>query len=367
LVRLVELLDKTGDARVFVEKFGMWQDTVMMLQSSRTIMDPNPPGFLKGSQEVGGARAREKMTAFAGFTQRISAAHWAENLQRSASFMQFHDAVAGALERTWDDLMPGQREVFANLGLTKNDWKVLQNSRLDPNLKIVDIDDLMRRSPQVARNYLAVSTRQAEIAVNFPDAESLLKAYGINRDDKAGVAWRFITQFWGWGWSVQRNAVMREVQAGVVPAAVTAGATLAASMVTLQLRELVSGKPAFEWDSPELWKRAMWRNVMLGPVAPAVYETFLSNEYFAGGFPGLVPGMVRRTATGAGRAVYDFGQGDTDEGLVEVAKLGRQFIPNWWMTDAATSHMVDAMIYELDPSELRKRNRRWREEERMGQ
>jgi len=30
------------------------------------------------------------------------------------------------------------------------------------------------------------------------------------------------------------------------------------------------------------------------------------------------------------------------------------------------SKSMDAMIFELDPQELRKRNRRWREEQRVG-
>jgi len=82
---------------------------------------------------------------------------------------------------------------------------------------------------------------------------------------------------------------------------------------------------------------------------------------------GVVPSTLNRmgsTLVRGGKAVLD---DDMDKATLESIKFAEGFIPNWWQVDWLTSHAMDSAMENLDPQSVRRRNRRWEREQRMGQ
>lgn len=360
--RLAELLDANGDLRKFAEAWGVWQNTNLMLTASRTMTAAD--NAASGVTRAVGEGARETAARGLGLTQRWTGAMWLENFQRSASFMVLHDGVARMRGQGWGDLNPQfRRNVLEANGMTKRDWESLRKTETG-EFGILNLTELEKRNPALFRKYMAMAVNEAETQTNFPDIESLLWAQGVRTDRYSPQARRFITQFWGWGLSIQRRAVMREFQSGVVPTALAGGATLATAAAGLQLYALAAGDPPYQWDSPQLWQRSVMRSAAVGPVVPTAADMFLGGPFAS--VPGAVPSTLTRMGSGVVRGGKDALTGDIEAASVEGIKIADTLAPNWWMTDAMLSKSMDAMIFELDPQELRKRNRRFREEQRVG-
>lgn len=363
VVRLAELLDNEGELRTFVESWGVWQNTNLMMTAARTITAMDGQGG-SAVTRVGGEAFREASTTGLGITQRWMGAFWVENWQRSAAFMVMQDGATRMRNRSFGDLPPDYQKFLRNGGITKRDWDIIRESEVDPTLGILSPDDLERRSPATFRKYMTLAVSEAETQINYPDIESLLWAQGLRTDRYSPILRRAITQFWGWGISIQRRGIAREFKAGVVPGTIVAGGSMAAAAATLQLYTLLGGNPPYQWDSIDLWKRTLMRAAPVGPVVPTAVETVFGGPFTS--IPGAVPGTIRRMGGSLKRGGVDALTGDIEGATAEGIKFGSELIPNWWMTDAATSTAVDAMIFELDPQELRNRNRRFREEQRMG-
>jgi hypothetical protein len=375
LSRVAELLDKEGALRQFAEAHGLWQNALAAQNAARQFADP-----AAGRASTGGGRFerfRNVAAQYATITQRYTGTVWMEQAQRSASFATIHDGVTRNFDRGWGDLGPQFREyILERNGITKRDWESLRKTDTNNELGFLDVDGLRTRNLPLYRKYMTMVVREAEIQNNLPDAESLMIIQGVSDSLGSRLARQQVTQFFGWALSVQRNGVAREMQSGVIPGTIAAGASLAAAAVTLQLYALAAGQPMYEFDSNTLWWRALTRSAFLGPFIPAGID-FVGLDVNAdgvsvggrgsGSIPGVVPSTVSSVAQGVFRTAVDGGSGDGEAALAEAIKTGAYALPNWWYVDALTTKATDAMIFSLEPEQLRRRNRRWEKEERMGQ
>jgi len=268
--------------------------------------------------------------------------------------------------RSWDDLSGSnfRKFILERNGFTRQDWEALRKQDFNTDVGFIDVERLARQAPKLHRKYMTMAVREAEIQTNLPDIESLMFITGVSDNVTNRAARQILTQFFGWAWSIQRNGIAREWQAGVAPRTVMVGSSLAAAVVTLQLYAAAGGQPLFEWDSPTLWTRALRRSAFAGPFVPGLTDLVAGD---ASSVAGVVPSTLNRmgsTLVRGGKAVLD---DDMDKATLESIKFAEGFIPNWWQVDWLTSHAMDSAMENLDPQSVRRRNRRWEREQRMGQ
>jgi len=365
LSRVIEAADKHGVLRTLAESNGLFQSAYTSQNAGRTFAEP-----LAGRTVAGrtlGETARNFSAQTATFIQRYTGTIVAEQAQRTASWATLHDGIVRQLGKSWDDLSGSQfREfILERNGITRQDWEALQRQDISDELGFIDIDKLRARNPQLHRKYMTMAVRESEIQTNLPDIESLMIINGISDSVGNRAARQILTQFFGWALSVQRNGIAREWQAGVAPGVVATGGSFAAALMTLQLYAAAGGQPLYEWDSPTLLRRALWRSAFMGPFIPAIAEQFESGPT---GIPGVVPSTIQRLGSGLVRGGLAAADRDMDKATAEGIKIvDTALIPNWWQLDWLTSHTIDSAMENLDPQSVRRRNRRWEREQRMGQ
>src|SRR6056297_1669840 len=364
LSRVIEAADKHGVLRTLAESNGLFQSAYTSQNAGRTFAEP-----LAGRTVAGrtlGETARNFSAQTATFIQRYTGTIVAEQAQRTASWATLHDGIVRQLGKSWDDLSGSQfREfILERNGITRQDWEALQKQDFNTDVGFIDVERLARQAPKLHRKYMTMAVREAEIQTNLPDIESLMFITGVSDNVTNRAARQILTQFFGWAWSIQRNGIAREWQAGVAPRTVMVGSSLAAAVVTLQLYAAAGGQPLFEWDSPTLWTRALRRSAFAGPFVPGLTDLVAGD---ASSVAGVVPSTLNRmgsTLVRGGKAVLD---DDMDKATLESIKFAEGFIPNWWQVDWLTSHAMDSAMENLDPQSVRRRNRRWEREQRMGQ
>lgn len=320
--------------------------------NSRFSPDAAAEGFAGQMQKVG-----------AGF-YRASGAWDLEQALRGATSFSLGRSLGDAATVPWRDLDPRIQQDFANSGITERIWREV-NER-----GVVDADGLfswegLRLDAQ--RSVAAYFHRTLNHAVLRPDnATRALLFAGSRRGSLAGELAAGVTQFLSWPISFARLVMYRQIKAGLPGAAVFAGGMYATAMITEQLYALAGDQPFYEWDSEALHQRATVRSGLLTPVGEWMYGSLTGNEFNQPGLGPLVDTGVGLLGSGykAARAAID---GETDKAAAEIVRQGVRLTPNtWWFESTIIQPTMTNVMWSLDPEYMRRRESRYRDEERMG-
>lgn len=346
------LVQVLGDrqARQFAQDLGLWQHAWQMASAARF-----QHSFASGHEARGFAGRA------AALTQRASGAMFFENSLRSAMGRMVLTKMARNLETDFAGLHPRYRLLLENSGIHEAQWRAMQASRVVHETGALDVTAMPREAREVALNFLY---REVDTGVVYPSSyDRWLLSGGQRRGTIPGEAIAASTQFFSWPIAMFRKMVMSEWQLGKGGFVAFSSASIASGVLISQLYEVVSGRPAFSWEDPELWKRAVVRSGLLSPVGEMLLGIPSGDAALPVGGPSLeVSAQIASRGWSAGEK---FIAGQHEQGFAELLRMARpNLVPNLWWTDALVSEAMDRAMEALDPHYIMERNRRWRREGR---
>lgn len=320
--------------------------------NSRFSPEPQAEGFAGTARKIG--------TGF----YRAGGGWDAEQALRGATSFSMGKSLGYAYRTPWDDLDPRLQQDFASGGITPEVWaQVNQTGRIDGSGLFL-WDQMPTGAGEVMGAWFHKTLNQTVLR---PDSatQALLMAGG-RRGTLPGELALSITQFLTWPVAFARIAMYQQMKKGAPAFAVFGGSMIAAAAVTEQLYQISGGRPAYEWDSPNLWGGAVARSGLLTPIGDWAWAFATGDEMRQ---PGLGP-IVDTTGNilvSGGRTMRDVIDGDTDAAAAELIRLSKRLAPNtFWFEATVITPAVNSAMESLDPSYLANQESRYFREGRMG-
>lgn len=289
--------------------------------------------------------------------QRASGVYALDNTIRGATMLNLSTNMMSATRHSFTDLAPQYQRVLKNNGWDAAKWQKFRGAAKEyDGTGAVDIEQLPRDLRDLTMGFLY---RELDSAVIHPQHfDRAIMSAGAQAGTIPGEITATVTQFWSWPIAFFRNAVMRELSMGGSGFVGFSAGMIAAGMVTTQLYELAENRPTFEMDSPELWKRAITRSGLLTPAGELIMEAAVGQ---GADLSGPVTDTALTTIGRFGQATGDFIDGQSDVGARKLLQATKDLtVPNlWWMQYSLTSRAMDAAMWELDPSYMADRERRY--------
>ena len=327
--------------------------------------------------EVTGAGVSARM---ADFTMRASGlSAWTDAAEKAIG-LEFLTRYAELADLPLADLPEKNRELLVRAGFTDRDWDVLRAAPIDEwkGVRQIHLGDLMNSEavPRDIRDRVVNRTLEAiqeltNAAIPTPDARArAITTLGAPRGTLAGEAARFAFQFKSFPVSVIMSHVYRGIyQAtpagkGAYLGALTLGTTIMGAL-SLQLKEIASGREPRNTDDPKFWAAAFAQGGGAGIFGDYLYAGVLGSNRFGGSLAetaagpaaGAVSDLVRLTAGQFGEVIEGK---ETNPGADLVTGL-QKFTPvvgSLWYTRLAYERLVlDQLRLQVDP-DARERFRR---------
>ena len=336
-------------ARQYVEEMGYWTTALQMAATDRF-------STAFGRSEATKGFAGQSATA----TQQLTGTYHLEKALRSASAMTVSRGLAKNSELPWEKLDKKYRRILEANGFTKSKWEQFRSASRTNDIGAIDLNSLPKDLREFALGFIS---RETDMMVVYPDhySRQMLTA-GAQAGTLAGEGAAAATQFLSWPIQFVRGPMRRELQMGGAGFVGFAASMMAAGAFSSQAYTMVKGEPTFEWDSTELWTRAVSRSGLLTPIG----EMAMSQNRFGDFGLGPIPG-VAADFTKLSWSAFDAAAGNASN---EVAREAAQFaetvaVPNmFWLQYGVTRPAMDYAMWELDPEYMQDRQRRWREEGR---
>lgn len=367
---LVRVLKDEGMFKDFVIANGVWKDAYTIQGSGRLPMIMDPSIRLGGTAADGpaapqtmGERFARSGAQAAQITQRLTLSMHIERAGRSANFVSTNVAIANRHANTeWDALPRKFREFYLERsGIGKREWDTIRQT--ESNAVGIDLEALARNNPETYRRYISFLHKESEMAIVRPStADRVFLTMGTSPGTSGRIAMGMITQFMSWSTAFFRGPMAREWQMGRSGFSAFAGSMIILAAIDMQLRALVTNRPTYEWESPDLWWRATLRSGLLSPLGEMAAQQM--DPTYGNQLPGAVPSTIARLGMSAGRSVTDFAAGDMEKGAARLVRAGKGVTPNWWMTEWLVGGLADSIVEELDPEYARQRERRLRDQGR---
>lgn len=329
-------------------------ETIMYMgaPNSRFSNDPVSEGFAAAMQQTSNA------------LYRMTGAWDVEQNLRMATSYSIGRGLGDSRKVPWDELDPRLRQDFESNGLTKRVWDEVNRDGMVDTFGLFMWDNLSNDAQIALGSYFH---RTVNHSVLRPDnfTRALLFAGG-RRGSLPGELAASVTQFLNWPIQFTRVAQQQQWKKGKPGFAVFSGAVFAGAMVTEQLYALTAGDPAYEWYSTTLLEKALRRSGILTVPGEWIWGAFSGNQFMR---PGLGPvyDTTIKIMEQTGRMGKDIYDKEVDKLPLDAARLGRTVTPNmWWFEQTILSPAMRSFEESLDPDSVRRRERRYVDEKRVG-
>jgi len=329
-------------------------ETIMYMgaPNSRFSNDPASEGFGRTMQATSNA------------IYRMTGAWDVEQGLRQMTSYSIGRGLGDSRKVPWDELDPRLRQDFESNGLTQRVWDEVNRDGIVDNFGLFRWDNLSHDAQVSLGSYFH---RTVNHSVLRPDnfTRALLFAGG-RRGSLSGELAAGVTQFLNWPISFTRIAQQQQYKKGLAGFAVFSGALFTGSMITEQLYAITSGDPAYEWHSSSLHEKAARRSGLMTPPGEWIYGAITGNQFMR---PGLGPvyDTVIRTMERTGKMGKDIYDGEVDKLPLQGLELAKGLTPNmWWFEQTIMNPTMRSFEESLDPDKVRRRERRYVDEQRMG-
>lgn len=362
-----DVVGDVGNAREIAEGMGWYQHGVLANGAvSRYSVEIGPENL-----DIKAGSWDERFAAGAQqgriITNRITVASILEQGYRGTNGVAIQRGIQKLARYTWNDLDPKVKKIMLESnGITARDWESIRSVARNGD-EAFDLQRLEIQNPKLFRKVGAMITREAHIQTIYPDLESRFLITGLIPPGVPREAVTIMTQFLAWPMAAFRNAVVRDMRAGVPDFLIGASGYVFMTAMKLQLYALAAGGIAntFEWNSGTLWRRALLSSAVAGPWLPMIVEGIEKGEVE---LPGIVPNRIIGTLNdGISIGNQALIEGETDKAMADAAKVFGEFVPNWWFIDGATNHIIESIVEDLDPQTARRTERRREREGRRGE
>lgn len=358
---LSDLARNRNDVRSLLMEHGMYLHATSVGNVSRLQSAIDPVATVGGIAHgmTASEKARGLSTHAAAITQRITLSHFIENNQRAAAHLRNMRAVARWVTTTdWEKLPASvKKHIFENNGITKAEFNAMKGVSIDAHGVLNGRE--MAKHFDLNRKYMSMLHREAHIQIIKPDlAASRIQFLGADPNSLGGKALSLMTQFLAWPIAMFRNSLGRDVVGGGVGLAGWVGARIMASMMTIQLYQIVAGRPSYELSSKELWMNSVARSGVLSPAGELILNAFDPNQ--RQGLPGVVPSTITNIMRSGGAAGVKAIDGEYDKAIARMFRGVKPAVtPNWWQTEWLLNKAFDSIQEELDPEYIRRREKQW--------
>ena len=315
------------------------------------------------SLDLGAEGFAGKMQMYSTGIYRLSGALDVEQGLRQMTSYSLGRGMGDTARVPWNELDPRLQQDFASGGITSRVWdEVNAKGRVD-EYGLLDWSTLSRDTQITLGSYFH---RALEHSVLRPNnfTRALLFAGG-RRGSLPGELARGVTQLLNWPISFTQIAMQQQVKKGLAGATIFSGALFTGAMVTEQLYALTRNEPAFEWDSPVLLERAIRRSGLMTPLGEWAYGMITDNDFMKPDL-GVLYGTLADASARSGRIVTRLIEDETDKATLESLRLFRGLTPNTWWLEQALLPTYQSWQETLDPDNVRRQRRRFRDEQRVG-
>lgn len=341
------------EARKLVRDMGLWRTAVQANAVSRlgSAYDMNNPLTLeKGRLNRPSDKALAVSSQLSSFTQRVTGAQAAEEAVRAAQGLMVMRAMRQQTRRSWDELSEVyQRVVLRQNGITRADWERIR-AQAGEVKGTGAINTHMIEDRALRGKVNAAIVRETEIGVVLPNAaDRRILTFGTQAGTLPGELIAMLTQFLSWPIAFFRNNFSREVGKGHSGMVMFLGGMVASSALTLQLSQLASGQPTYDWDDPVFWLRSFARSGVGTPLWPLIAGVF-NGEGFSAILDAPLLDLTGGTLVGLGSAIQNGAiEGDISEAMADLVRTAEDMAPNWWFIEPFLGQVFDAALWHLDP------------------
>lgn len=276
----------------------------------------------------------------------------------------FHEA-ARQVGKSWDQVNPAFRAVFARYGIGAGDWDAIRSAEVhigNTGLSLLRPAEVAKVDPKLASKWLHMVQRETEFAVPTGGHRARTILLNQNRPGTVpGEVLRSFAQFKSFGavYAMLHGARIYQMALGGErkKAAAYAGALALSSLVfgglAMQLKQVVAGKDPRPMTSPGFWLAAFAQGGGLGLYG----DFFLSSaNRFGGGLEASVGGPVAQhigdfaSLTISATALLT---GQKNQFGRELINFARSNVPggNLWYTRLAWERLIlDQAQYLVDPA-----------------
>lgn len=350
--KVLSSLMSEGQMRHYAREIGVWQHSVTM-----AAMDRYATPFAQ-SELIKGATGQLATAA-----QRLSGSHALESAFRSASLVVVSRSLVRNLRMGWDDLPRKYKVILEGNGIRKDVWQRLQREhQVVPEIETLNWQAL---PADLKEHVTAFMYREADSMTLYPGYyDRAMLTFGAQAGTIPGELAASGTQFWAWPITAMRKVMNFELHHGGAGSVGAAAALMLGGAVAVQMYAMAKNEPMFEWDSSELWLRAAGRSGLLTPVGELVLNAMRYNRLEVGPIGGTGTMLAQALFQGGG----DYLAGEADRAARRTAQLAEGLaVPNiWWLQYGITSRAMDSIQWSLDPQYMQSRERRFRDEGRMG-
>lgn len=300
---------------------------------------------------------------FAMQSMRLSGTEWLEQMQRGVQSLTLARDIARNFDSAWSDLDAPTQQMLSNNAIGKQRWAKLTslgNDVIDPNtgaIKVSAIEDT-----ELRMSVRAFLVRETENTILRPDSttRAFLKSgrRGTINREISGMA----TTFLSWPIQFARSATLRQWRMGVPGALAAYTGLFVGAVVTEQLYAVARGQPGYMWDNENLYWRSLVRSGFLTPPGEIIIGSIMG-DWRASPTLGPVADTLTQAFGRAGRIGQAAFEQEPYDAASNAIRLGRTAIPNlWWLEGAAIEPAFQALMWEVDPDYIRRRERNWERE-----
>jgi hypothetical protein len=334
------------------EDFGIMEHVSHLMTSDARIMLEAP------STNVEQFSRRAAM-----FTMRFSGTEWLEQMQRGQQALVMGREIARNLDSAWSDLDANTQQLLSNNGIGKGRWQQLArlgNSIVDEHTGSIRMNSIEDTELRMAMR--AFVLREVENTILRPDATTR----AFMQSGRRGTVSREVTSlaltFLSWPTQFVRSATLRQWNMGVPGALAAYTGLFAGGVITEQLYAVARGQPGYMWDNESLYWRSLVRSGLLSPPGELIIGS-IAGDWRATPSLGPVIDSVSTIFGQAGKVGQAAFTDEPYEAASNAIRIGKTLVPNiWWVEGALIKPAFDALMWEVDPDYIIRRDRNWERE-----
>lgn len=326
-----------------------------------------------------GENVRDGMTGrLANSTMKLSLLNaWTDGLRRSFQ-MTMMAGLARLHGTAWEKLTDYDRWRLESKGITADDWKVVNASKLDDynGTPMLTPDAVRGGSQQVATKLLSLIIDESQTAIINPDLATRAWATGgLQRGTVKGELWRSVMQFKSFPIAMISRHWRRAIDAQQMDGAPMVASRLAYATalglsltalgaVAFQSKQVLTGKDPIDMTTPKFWVRAMAQGGAAGFFGDLLLENTTDSRSTA-------DPLFRLAGPTAGSVadLYELTKGNLDEVIAgkdtkagaEALRFARSHLPYvnlWYAKTALERSFLNDLQESMSPGYLARTKQR---------